>query len=383
MTETADFKPLDGIRVIELSHMVMGPSCGMFLALLGADVLKVEPPGGDKTRQLTGMGSAFFPIFNRGKGSVTLDIGTEDGREALFELLGEADVFVENFRDESLKKMGLDPDSLRDRFPRLIKVSCKGFLRGPYQERTATDEVVQMMTGLAYMTGPTGRPLRVGSSANDIMAGLFGALGVLGALMERAQEGRGREIRVGLFENSLLLVAQHMVAFELEGKEAPPMPERDFSWPVYDIFTTGDDRQVFVGAVTDGHWQTLCNLLGLKTFLTDPRLANVMDRVAARDWTVPLFAEAIGHFDSRELASLLEPAGIPFSPVARPAEMYADPHVNRPGGLLISTLPDGRTFRAPGLPIEVDGVPAGGTFNVPAMDGDDGISPPANQSTEN
>ena len=352
---TAPYAPLAGIRVVEMSHMIMGPSCGMFLAFLGAEVIKIEPPAGDKTRNLTGMGRGFHPTFNRAKKSVCLALETAAGREALGQLLATADVFVENFRDQSLAKMGFAPDQLRAKYPKLIVASCKGFLRGPYENRTAMDEVVQMMTGMAYMTGPTGRPLRIGSSANDIMGGLFGAFGVLGALLERGKDGDGRAVRVGLFENCLLLVAQHMVQFDIEGRESPPMPEREFSWPVYDIFETADNRQIFIGAVTEGQWATLCGILGLEALKTDPRLQTRPDQIAARGWTLPMIASTVKGRTFADLIAKFEPSGIPFSPIHRPAEMYADPHVMRPGGLLTSRLPEGTTFRAPGLPFEVDG----------------------------
>lgn len=350
-------RPLDGVRVVEMSHMIMGPSCGLFLGFLGAEVIKVEPPEGDKTRMLTGMGRGFHPTFNRGKKSVTLDLKADAGRAALDRLLATADVFVENFRDASLARMGFSPEALRAKYPSLIVASCKGFLHGPYENRTAMDEVVQMMTGMAYMTGPTGRPLRIGSSANDIMGGLFGAFGVLGALLQRQKDGEGRAIRVGLFENCLLLVAQHMVQFDIEGVEAPPMPERVFSWPVYDIFTTADDRQIFVGAVTEGQWGKLCDVLDLEALKADPSLQTRMDQIEARDRTLPIFAAAIAARQADGLLAEFEAAGIPFSPIARPAEMYDDPHVNRPGGLMVSSLPDGGRFRAPGLPLEIDGQP--------------------------
>lgn len=368
---TSSFKPLHGIRVVEMSHMIMGPSCGMFLGFLGAEVIKVEPPEGDKTRNLTGMGSGFFPTFNRGKKSVVLDLQQPDGRAALDRLLATADVFVENFRDQSLKKMGFDPASLRARYPKLIVASCKGFLHGPYEDRTAMDEVVQMMTGMAYMTGPSGRPLRIGSSANDIMGGLCGAFAVLGSLYARLQSGEGQAIRVGLFENCLLLVAQHMVQFEIEGTESPPMPERLFSWPVYDIFHTSDGRPLFVGAVTEGQWKALCGVLGLDAFLADPRLQNRPDQIAARNWTLPVIERAMAERTSQDLVAQFEKTGIPFSPVARPAEMYGDPHVNRPGGLLHSRAPDGKVFRAPGLPFEIDGEPLRpDAVDVPAVGAD-------------
>lgn len=362
-----EFAPLQGIRVVEMSHMVMGPSCGMFLAFLGAEVIKIEPPQGDKTRYLSGMGAPFFPLLNRGKKSVQLDTTTPAGRDALDRLLASADVFVENFRDESLSHMGADLSELRSRFPKLIIASHKGFLHGPYQGRTAMDEVVQMMTGLAYMTGPSGRPLRVGSSANDIMGGLFGALAVVSAVMERQTTGKGRDVRVGLFENCLLLVAQHMVQFELEGENPPPMPERTFSWPVYDIFTTADGKQLFVSAVTEGQWSTLCDLLGLPELQSDPRLQTKMDTINARSWTLPLIARAIGTWPHADLMAALEREGISYAPIARPCDMYEDPHVMRPGGLTTSTMPDGRRFRAPSLPFEIDGKMLTGGGNPPAL----------------
>jgi len=350
-----EFQPLNGIRVVEMTHMIMGPSCGMFLGLMGAEVIKVEPPAGDKTRDLTGMGSPFFPLFNRGKKSVQLDLTTEAGKAALDKLLATTDVFVDNFRDVSLAKMGADPKVLREKFPKLILASHKGFLEGPYQDRTALDEVVQMMTGLAYMTGPTGRPLRFGSSAVDIFGGLFGAFSVMGAIVERRETNQGRDIRIGLFENGLLLVAQHMVQFELEGTNPPPMPERDFSWPVYDIFVTADERQIFISAVTESQWTTLCKYMELNDFLTDSRLQTRMDQINARSWTIPVVAEAVATRRYDDLLADFEERGIPFSPINKPADNFQNPHVLRPGGLVTSKMPDGRSFRAPSLPFAVDG----------------------------
>ena len=367
----SDFAPLKDVRVVEMSHMIMGPSCGMFLSFLGAEVIKVEPPEGDKTRQLSGMGSGFFPTFNRGKKSIQLDLKAAAGIDALNKLLATADVFVENFRDSSLENMGLDPDALREKYPRLIIASCKGFLHGPYENRTAMDEVVQMMTGMAHMTGPTGRPLRIGSSANDIMGGLFGALSVLGALLERGKTDTGHSIRIGLFENCLLLVAQHMVQFDIEGTEAPPMPERVFSWPVYDIFKTREQRQIFVGSVTEGQWHKLCTILELDELLNDPGLRSRQDQIHARSRTIPIFEAAIAQRSFDDLLPRFEAAGIPFSPISRPVEMYDDPHVNREGGLFVSNLPEGGSFRAPGLPMEVDGqLVCGNKPDLPAIGAD-------------
>ena len=366
MGSMSEFLPLEGVRVVEASHMIFGPSCGMFFALLGAEVIKVEPVEGDKTRQLTGMGASFFATFNRGKKSITLDLDSPDGRKALDKLLESSDILVENFRDASLDRMGLDPERLRERFPRLIIVSCKGFLDGPYKDRPALDEVVQMMTGLAYMTGPSGMPLRVGSSANDIMGGLFGAFTAIAALGEREETGQGRALRVGLFENSLLLVAQHMVQYALLGVDPSPMPERSFSWPVYDIFHTADGNDLFIGAVTDGQWHILCRLLELQELIDDPRLSTKMDRINARGWTIPLIQESIGTRPSAELAAEFELHGIPFGPVAKPSDMYSDPQACG-GGLPESQLPDGRRVRAPGLPVQVDGKRIDAGLPVPVL----------------
>lgn len=354
MTQTL---PLEDVRVVEMSHMVMGPSAGMFLGFLGAEVIKIEPPQGDKTRNLTGMGAGFFPTFNRGKKSVTLNIKDPGDLAKLHALLKTADVFVENFRDETLEKMNLAADQLRKTHPSLIVASCKGFLKGPYEKRAAMDEVVQMMTGMAYMTGPSGRPLRIGSSANDIMGGLFAAYGVLGALIQRGKTGEGSAVRSGLFENCLLLVAQHMVQFDIEGEESPPMPERVFSWPVYDLFPTQDGRQIFVGAATDGQWEKLCKGLGLAHLLDDSRLQSRPDQIAARDWTLPLIAEVVASRPYDETLKIMEDNGLLFAPVARPAEMYDDPHVNRPNGLFRSQYAEKKDFRAPSVPVEIDGRP--------------------------
>ena len=359
------FQPLSHIRVVEFSHMIFGPACGMFLGLLGAEVIKVEPPTGDKTRQLKGMGASFFPTFNRGKKSLCVDQNTPEGKEVIERLLASADILVENFRDHSLERMGLDPDKLKEKYPQLITVSCKGFLDGPYRERSALDEVVQMMTGLAYMTGPPGNPLRIGSSANDIMGGLFGAFTALAALQERGATGKGRNVRVGLFENSLLLVAQHMVQYALLGVVPEPMPNRSFTWPVYDIFSTSDQKDIFIGAVTDGQWESLCRLLHLEHLLDDPRLTTRMDQIHARNWTIPLFSKTIQRYSFIELATILEPEGIPFAPVAKPSEMYDHPQSK--GRLPVSELPDGDLISIPGMPIEVDHNRVGDDHTIPAL----------------
>src|SRR4029077_4233629 len=299
--------PLAGVRVVEMTHMVMGPTCGMILAQLGADVIKVEPPAGDKTRSLGGMGTSFFPLFNRGKRSVVLDFEKPEDRETMDRLLASADVFLENFRDGQLDKQGLGADELRRKYPDLIVCGHKGFLSGPYEHRPALDEVVQMMSGLAAMTGTRDKPQRVGSSANDIMGGMFGVISILAALYQKRGGSKdGADIRIGLFENCLLLVAQHMVEYEMTGRKPRSMPEREHAWPIYDIFETAGGNRIFIGVVTDGHWQSFCREFGLQEFADDPSLRNTTDRILARARIIPRVAEEIKRWNAAELSAKLD-----------------------------------------------------------------------------
>ena len=345
----------------------MGPSCGMILAQLGAEVIKVEPTKGDKTRELKGMGTAFFPLFNRGKRSVVLDLTLMQDRFTFDALLATADVFVENFRDGQLEKQGINVETLREKYPELIIAGHKGFLSGPYEHRPALDEVVQMMSGLAMMTGSLEQPKRVGSSANDIMGGMFGVIGILAALLERQKTGLGKDIRVGLFENCLFMVAQHMVQYDMTAVPSVPMPDRVHAWPIYDIFNTRDGQKFFIGVVTDGHWLSFCQTFGLAAFLDDPRLQNATDRIAARAWTVPIVAEKMANQNIADLETMLDQLNIPFSRINRPEDMFNDPHVLRDGGLVTATDVNGQKFRSPALPIELDGQSLGADLIVPEL----------------
>jgi crotonobetainyl-CoA:carnitine CoA-transferase CaiB-like acyl-CoA transferase len=363
--------PLSGVRVVEMTHMVMGPTCGMILAQLGAEVIKVEPPAGDKTRSLGGMGVSFFPLFNRGKRSVVLDFAMLEDRESMHRLLASADVFVENFRDGQLEKQGLGADELRKKYPHLIVAGHKGFLSGPYEHRPALDEVVQMMSGLAAMTGTRDKPQRVGSSANDIMGGMFGAIAILAALYQkRGGAGGGAEIRVGLFENCLFLVAQHMVEYEMTGNKPRSMPEREHAWPIYDIFETAGGERIFIGVVTEGHWQSFCREFGLGEFLNDPTLRTTTDRILARARIIPRVAEEIRRWNAADLSAKLDRLNICFSPINRPEDLFDDPHVLREGGLVNNINANGEAFRVPALPLEWNGANFGEGLKVPVLGAD-------------
>jgi crotonobetainyl-CoA:carnitine CoA-transferase CaiB-like acyl-CoA transferase len=333
--------PLTGLRVVEFTHMVMGPTCGMVLADMGAEVIKVEPIEGDRTRHLLGAGAGFFPMFNRNKKSIAIDLQKPEGAAIARKLANSADVVLENFKPGTMVKYGLDYASLSAVNPKLIYVAHKGFLPGPYEHRTALDEVVQMMGGLAYMTGRPGDPLRAGSSVNDIMGGMFGAIGTLGALVQRGITGRGQEVQSALFENNVFLVGQHMLQYAITGKPAAPMPDRISPWALYDVFTVKNDEQIFLATVSDAQWFTFCDSFGFADLKADPLLATNNDRVRMRTTMMPDLRTRLAAYTVTEIAQMFESKGLPFAPITRPEELYEDEHLIASGGLADIVLPDG------------------------------------------
>jgi crotonobetainyl-CoA:carnitine CoA-transferase CaiB-like acyl-CoA transferase len=346
--------PLDGVRVVEFAHMVMGPSCGLALADLGAEVIKVEPLGGDNTRRLEAAGAGFFPVFNRNKKSLAIDLQHPEGKKIVHRLLETADVLTENFRPGALDKLGLSYENLSRTNPRLVYCSMKGFLKGPYDHRPALDEVTQMMGGLAYMTGLPDRPLRAGSSVVDIMGGTFAALGILAALRERERTGRGQEVTSALFESTAYLVAQHMAQYEITGAAPPPMSVKRPAWGVYDIFATAGGGRLFVGVVTDTQWELFCKDFSLSDLAADERLASNAKRVKARDWLIPRLGEVFLRYTQEDLTRKLEAIGLPFAPIAKPWDLLDDPHLVASNGLL-ETRAGGKTIHVPALPLELGG----------------------------
>ena len=359
--------PLAGIRVLEFTHMVMGPTCGMILADLGAEVIKVEPPGGDKTRTLPGLGIGFFRSFNRNKKSVVLDITSPAGRETAVELIGTCDVVLENFRPGLMTDLGLDYETLATKHPRLIYVSHKGFLPGPYEKRLALDEVVQMMGGLSYMTGPVGRPLRAGTSVNDIMGGMFGAIGVLAALRERERTGHGQEVQSALFENCVFLSSQHMQQYLMTGEAPPPMPARVSAWSVYDIFALAEGAQLFIGAVSDKQFNALCRVLGRPDLIDRAEYRDNAARVAVRPQLLAELGAILATHRIDELTPQLEAAGIPYAPVSRPEQLVNDPHLRRSGGLVPMQTDDGSSTDVVLLPLTMGGRRPGVRMPLPKV----------------
>ncbi len=351
-----DELPLAGITVLEFTQNIMGPSAGLVLADLGADIVKIEPaPEGESTRRLGGFAADFFGYFNRNKQSLAVDLKRPEGCALVHRLAAGADVVLENFAPGTMERLGCGYDALSARNPRLVYCALKGFLSGPYEQRPALDEVVQMMGGLAYMTGPPGQPLRAGTSVVDIMGGAFAVIAILAALRERDRTGTGQYVKSALFETTVFMMGQHMAGEFITGEPMPPMPARVGGWGIYQIFAARDGAPIFVGVTSNNHWRRFCETFGRPDLLADPRLATNELRVAARAWLIPIVAELLVRFDKDEIAAKCEAAQIPFAPVAKVADLFTDPHLLAGGALLDQDLPGKGRTKLPALPIEMAG----------------------------
>jgi crotonobetainyl-CoA:carnitine CoA-transferase CaiB-like acyl-CoA transferase len=359
--------PLDGIRVLEFCHTIMGPTAGLILADLGADVIKIEPTGGDHTRRLYGFAAGFFATFNRNKRSLALDLKSGEGRALLFRLAQTADVVLENYAPGTMERLGCGYADLTQKNPRLVYCALKGFLSGPYEHRPALDEVVQFMAGLAYMTGPPGQPLRAGASVIDIMGGMFAVIGIEAALRERERTGRGQMVKSALFESTAFLVMQHMAGEVVTGKPMPPMPSREGAWAIYEPFATADGAQIFVGLTSDGHWRRFCEQFHREDLLQDPAYTTNEDRVRARPVLRPLVGDIVARHKLAELAETFDRIDIPFAPVAKPGDLFDDPQLNAGGRMLDIEFPNGVTAKLPRLPVEMGDHDFGLRRQAPAL----------------
>jgi len=345
--------PLQGLRVLDLGHTVMGPTAGLILADMGAEVIHVEPPTGDRTRRLQGFGRGFFAFYNRNKQSFAVDLKTDDGRTAFLALVDTADVLLENFAAGTMDRLGVGWSTLHARNPMLVYLALKGFLRGPYADRASLDEVAQMMGGLAFMTGPPGRPLRAGASIVDNMGGMFGVLGVLAALRERERTGEGQLVRSSLFESVVFIMGQFMAYAALTREAVPPMSARLAAWAIYEVFTTADDEQVFFGITSDQQWWAFCEAFERPDLAADDSLATNNQRIAARERLRPIIADILKQRSASEIERLAVEARLPVAPVAKPEDLFAHPHLNAGGHLLDTELADGVRAALPALPLEV------------------------------
>jgi crotonobetainyl-CoA:carnitine CoA-transferase CaiB-like acyl-CoA transferase len=360
--------PLAGVRVIELGHVVMGSSCGLVLADMGAEVIKVEKtPGGDDTRRFGGFGSGLFHFFNRNKKSLVVDLKTAAGKEVLSRAIATADVLVENFGPGAVERLGFGYEACKAINPGLIYCSLKGFMPGPYEDRPSLDNLVQMMGGLAYMTGPAGRPLRAGASVTDILGGTFGALGIITALYERRATGKGQKVTASLFEATAYLVGQHMSAAAVLGYGLPPMPEGENPWAIYDLFETASGEQVCIGVVSDRHWSKLCEALELPSLGADPAYTTNDGRKQARDFLLGELQKRIATLTTDDVNARCERAGLPFAPVRKPVDLFEDRQLLEGGGMVETRLKDGRSVPLPKIPLRMNGHDFGLRMETPAI----------------
>lgn len=354
---TTPAAPLAGVRVLEFSHTIMGPSAGLVLADLGADVIKVEPaPNGDHTRGLGGFAAGFFAAFNRNKRSIALDLKRPEGQAAIHRLVATADVVLENYGPGTMERLGCGWEALSARNPRLIYLALKGYLAGPYAHRPALDEVVQFHVGLAHMTGPYGRPLRAGASIIDILGAVFGVVAVQAALRERDTTGRGQRVSSALFESAAFLMASHMAGIAITGEDMPPMPERRGAWAIYEVFPT-TDGQLFIGVTSDQQWVRFTEEFALGELAADPRLATNVMRVQEREWLIPALKAVTVTLSTAEVAARLERCSVSWAPVGKPADLFEDAHLLATGGLLdvfVSRIggANGTQVGLPALPVE-------------------------------
>src|SRR5215470_15749963 len=349
--------PLEGVRVLELGHIVAGPSAGLLLADLGADVIKVERPGeGDQSRTMPAGTSANFHFLNRNKRSIAIDLkGSVEGRAPFLRLVAASDVMIDNFAHGAVEGLGLAYDVLAKTNPGLIYLALKGFLPGPYEARPFLDELAQMSAGLAYMTGPRGQPMRAGASIVDVGAAAYGVIAVLAALQQRARTGRGQKITSGLYETTVFWVGQWLANYGATGEPSVPMPEirqgTRMGWGIYQLFAAADGEQVFIGITSNAHWERFCKEFGLGDLLADERLADNPSRVAARAWLPARVAEEMSRYSSGELADRLARARVPFAPLRRPDQLVDDPHLNAAGQFVDTPIPGRGTAKLPKLPV--------------------------------
>ncbi len=349
-------KPLAGLKVLDFGHTVMGPCAAVILADLGADVVKIEPLDGDPTRRLPGFAAGFFPTYNRNKRSIAVDLKRPEGQAVVHRLVRDADILVENFGPGTIERLKCGWDDLKALNPRLIFLSMKGFLKGPYENRGALDEVVQMQSGLAYMTGPPGQPLRAGAPVVDILGGVFGVVGVLAALRERDSTGLGQRVGSALFESAAFMLGALMAGSAVIGAPLPPMPARKNSWGVYDVFSARDGGQVFIACTSDGHWQRFCAAFGFDAWRDDDRLSGNSNRCEARDWLIPELRQRLSALALDDILAKCEAANVAYARVGRPDELSADPHLLAHGGLLatsIAGLGQAGLVDIPALPVEL------------------------------
>lgn len=363
-------RPLSDVTVLELGHIIAGPFCTLLLADLGADVIKVEHPGGgDIVRDSSPIGNSSFNYVNRDKRSITLNLKSDRGAAVFRELLSEADVLVENFRPGTAERLGVGYDDLREDFPTLVYCSIKGFNEGPYESFPALDPVAEALSGLMSVTGHADQPpVRSGTSVADMTASLYGAIAVLGALRQREQTGEGQKVTAPLFESTVALMGYWLSYTQAYDQIPEPLGAGHPNWAPYDVFRTSDDGWVFIGPSGQRQWVALCEALDLDLH-EDDRFATLDDRRTNIDALTAELTEALGAHDEETVVERLREAGVPVAPVNDTRDVCADPHLAATDALVEVTTTEGeeRRVRIPRFPVQATGFDHVDSTDPPAL----------------
>lgn len=353
--------PLSGIVVVDLTRVLAGPYCTMVLADLGARVIKVEAPGrGDDARQIGPFvegRSAYFLSLNRGKESIALDLKSEADRAIFEQLLARADVLAENFRPGALARLGYGWDVLHARHPELVLASTSGFGQtGPLASRPAYDIVVQGMGGLMSLTGhPGAPPTRAGTSLGDITAGLFTAIGIQAALLDRARTGEGRHVDVSMLDSQVAILENAIARYAATGEVPGPIGSRHPSITPFEALATRDGHLI-VAAGNDALFAKLCRVLDCDALATDPRYASNAARTDHQPALKALLESALARGTTAEWLARLEAAGVPCGPIQDVAQLLADPQVAARNMLVSAQHSGAGALRMAGNPVKLSGV---------------------------
>jgi crotonobetainyl-CoA:carnitine CoA-transferase CaiB-like acyl-CoA transferase len=374
MTQKPNTGPLAGIKVIELCHVMAGPACGVMLADMGADVIKVEKlPGGDETRRTVppkiGDEAASFLMMNRNKRGIGVNLKTEDGKRVLRRLLKDADVVTENYRRGVMERMGLGYEDLKKENPRLIYCAISGFGRsGPYADRGGFDLIAQGMSGLMSITGegPGRPPVKVGAPVADITAGILAAMGILAALHARGNSGEGQMVDTSLFEAGIALTYWQSAMALATGVAPGPMGSAHPLNAPYEAFETSDGW-ITLGAANDANWSRLVELLEMPQLAKDPRFAQSSGRIQNRIVLAQTLAPEFRKRTSAEWLDILERAKIPAGPVFDVLQMQADPQTIARDMVVETTHSKLGPVKTLGTPVKFSGTPGGVRRGAPVL----------------
>jgi crotonobetainyl-CoA:carnitine CoA-transferase CaiB-like acyl-CoA transferase len=359
-SSTSRSNTLEGTRVLDLTTFLSGPFCTQLLADMGADVIKIESLDGDSSRRIpphfVGDDSAYFLAVNRNKRSIAVDLKTPAGLNLVRRLVADTDAVVENFRPGVCTRLGLDPDELRSRHPRLVWASITGFgADGPWRERGAYDMIVQAASGVMSLTGdPEGPPVRLGIPAGDLVAGLYAAVGIVAALHDQRRTGLGRTVDVAMFDAQLATLS-YLGAYALIAGVTPPRQgSRHDSIPTYRTFIAADGREVAITANTEAMWRASCEVLGLPELVDDPRFAEPASRLENRHDLWVLWESAFAAQPAEVWISRLSERGVPASAIRSVPEALADSE-GAGRGMILSLANGGDEARVVGNPLRLSG----------------------------